>query len=147
VTTGKRKKEERRSTAKASRPRQGSAGPDEEFKIVAFYDKDKTHQYVVGTSGDHKIDGRIMRQVGRKRDISHAQRKYSVSDGVPWILRQYNTQLPMLDCLRECLAELKDTEKRQELENLREYIGKRIAMTDYPYFLNMGYDINHSVSV
>lgn len=186
----KRKKEKRKSTAKASRPRKGSDGPYKEFKIVAFYDKDKTHQYVVGTSGDHKIAGRIMRQVGRKLDISSAQRKYSVSDGAPWILLQYNTQLPMLDenildfyhfqdhvtgashvlfgegnqdalawkekmmkaaknqgslvmldRLGECLAELKDNEKRQKLENLREYIGKRIAMTDYPYFLNMGYDI------
>ncbi len=188
--TVKRKKEKRKSTAKASRPRKGSDGPYKEFKIVAFYDKDKTHQYVVGTSGDHKIAGRIMRQVGQKLDISSAQRKYSVSDGAPWILRQYNTQLPMLDenildfyhfrdhvteashvlfgegnqealawkenmmnvaknqgslvmldRLGECLAELKENEKQQELENLREYIGKRIAMTDYPYFLTMGYDI------
>jgi hypothetical protein len=188
--TVKRKKEKRKSTAKASRPRKGSDGPYKEFKIVAFYDKDKTHQYVVGTSGDHKIAGRIMRQVGQKLDISSAQRKYSVSDGAPWILRQYNTQLPMLDenildfyhfrdhvteashvlfgegnqealawkenmmkvvknqgslvmldRLGEHLAELKENEKQQELENLREYIGKRIAMTDYPYFLTMGYDI------
>ena len=49
--------------------------------------------------------------------------------------------LVMLDRLGECLVELKDDEKRQELENLREYVGKRIAMTDYPYFLNLGYDI------
>ena len=38
-----------------------------------------------------------MRSTRHKRDISSAQRKYSVSDGAPWILRQYNTQLPMLD--------------------------------------------------
>ena len=186
----KRKKEKRKSTAKPSRPRKGNDGPYKEFKIVAFYDKDKTHQYVVGTSGNHKVAGRIMRQVGRKLDISHAQKKYSVSDGTPWILRQYNTQLPMLDenildfyhfrdhvtgashvlfgegskeasgwkekmmeaaknqgslvmldRLRECFVELKDDEKRGELENLREYVGKRIAMTDYPYFLNLGHDI------
>jgi hypothetical protein len=186
----KRKKEKRKSTAKAFRPRKGSDGPYKEFKVVAFYDKDKKHQYVVGTSSDHKIAGRIMRQVGRSLDISSARRKYSVSDGASWILRQYNTQLPMLDenildfyhfrehvtaagnilfgegskealswkekmmeiaknqgslvmldRLGECLAELKDNQKRQELENLREYIGKRIAMTDYPYFLAMGYDI------
>lgn len=186
----KRKKEKRKSTAKASRPRKGSDGPYKEFKIVAFYDKDKTHQYVVGTSGNHKIAGRIMRQVGRKLDISQAQTKYSVSDGAGWILKQYNIQLPMLDenildfyhfrdhvtgashvlfgegskealgwkekmtdvaknhgslvmldRLGECLGELIDGDKRKELENLREYIGKRIAMTDYPSFLGLDYDI------
>jgi len=186
----KRKKEKRKSTAKASRPRKGSDGSYKEFKIVAFYDKDKTHQYVIGTSSNHKVAGRIMRQVGRKLDISRAKTKYSVSDGARWIQRQYNIQLPMLDenildfyhfrdhvtkasqalfgegskdalnwkekmmdvaknhgslvmldRLGECLGELTDDDKRQELENLREYIGKRIAMTDYPYFLNLGYDI------
>jgi hypothetical protein len=186
----KRKKEKRKSTAKASRPRKGSDGPYKEFKVVAFYDKDKTHQYVVGTSGNHKIAGRIMRRVGHKLDISQAQTKYSVSDGASWILKQYNIQLPMLDenildfyhlrdhvtdasyvlfgegskealvwkeqmmevarnqgslvmldRLGECLKNLTDDDKRQELDNLREYIGKRIAMTDYPYFLNLGYDI------
>jgi len=186
----KHKKEKRKSTAKASRPRKGSDGPYKEFKVVAFYDKDKTHQYVVGTSGNHKIAGRIMRRVGQKLDISQAQTKYSVSDGAGWILKQYNIQLPMLDenildfyhfrdhvtdasyvlfgegskealvwkeqmmevaknqgslvmldRLAECLKNLTDDDKRQELDNLREYIGKRIAMTDYPYFLDLGYDI------
>ncbi len=186
----KRKKEKRKSTAKASRPRKGSDGPYKEFKVVAFYDKDKTHQYVVGTSGNHKIAGRIMRRVGQKLDISQAQTKYSVSDGASWILKQYNIQLPMLDenildfyhfrdhvtdasyvlfgegskealawkeemmevaknqgslvmldRLAECLKNLTDDDKRQELDNLREYISKRIAMTDYPYFLDLGYDI------
>ena len=165
----KRKKEKRKSTAKASRPRKGSDGPYKEFKVVAFYDKDKTHQYVVGTSGNHKIAGRIMRRVGQKLDISQAQTKYSVSDGAGWILKQYNIQLPMLDenildfyhfrdhvtdasyvlfgegskealawkeqmmevaknqgslvmldCLAECLKNLTDDDKRQELDNLRE---------------------------
>ena len=186
----KRKKEKRKSTAKASRPRKGSDGPYKEFKIVAFYDNDKSHQYVVGTSGNHKVAGRLMRRIGRKLDISQAHRKYSVTDGAPWILRQYNVQLPMLDenildfyhfrehvtkasqvlfgegskeafawkekmakiarnqgslvmldHLGQCLEGLRDDDKRQELENLREYICKRIAMTDYPSFLDSGYDI------
>jgi len=186
----KRKKENRKSTAKPSRPRKGSDGAYKEFKVVAFYDKDKTHQYVVGTSGDHKVAGRIMRRVGGKLDIAKAENKYSVTDGASWILRQYNAQLPMLDenildyyhlrehvtqaghllfgegsnealawkrqmmdvaknhgslvmldRLGECLAELTDELKREGLENLREYISKRIAMTDYPSFLELGYDI------
>jgi hypothetical protein len=186
----KRKKEKRKSTAKASRPRKGSDGPYKEFKVVAFYDNDKSHQYVVGTSGNHKVAGRLMRRIGRKLDISQARRKYSVTDGAPWIVRQYNVQLPMLDenildfyhfrehvtkasqvlfgegskeafawkekmvkiaknqgslvmldHLGQCLKGLRDDDKRQELENLREYAGKRIAMTDYPSFLDSGYDI------
>ena len=66
----KRKKEKRKSTAKASRPRKGSDGPYKEFKIVAFYDSDKTHQYVVGTRGDHTVAGRLMRQVGGKLELA-----------------------------------------------------------------------------
>jgi len=188
--TAKRQKEKRKSTAKAFRPRRGSDGPYKEFKVVAFYDKDKTHQYVVGTRGNHDVAGRLMRQVGQKLDLSQAQTKYSVSDGASWILNQYTLQLPMLDenildfyhfrdhvtqasqvlfgegsqtalawkekmmgvakdqgslvlldRLGECLNELTDDAKRKELENLRAYIGKRIAMTDYPYFLDQGYDI------
>ena len=186
----KRKKEKRKSTAKASRPRKGSDGPYKEFKVVGFYDKDKSHQYVVGTSGDHKVAGRLMRRIGRKLDISQARSKYSVTDGAPWILSQYKVQLPMLDenildfyhfrehvtkasqvlfgegskeafawkekmvkiaknqgslvmldHLGRCLEGLQDDDKRQELKNLREYVGKRIAMTDYPAFLDLGYDI------
>ena len=49
--------------------------------------------------------------------------------------------LVMLDRLGECLEELTDDHLRQELQNLREYIAKRIAMTDYPSFLDLGYDI------
>ena len=52
--------------------------------------------------------------------------------------------LVMLDRLGERLEELTDDDKREELENLREYIGKRIAMTDYPYFFDLGYDIGSS---
>ena len=186
----KRKRQKRKSTAKASRPRKGSDGPYKEFKVVAFYDNDKSHQYAVGTSGDHTVAGRIMRQVGKKLDIAQAQTKYSVSDGAAWILNQYTIQLPMLDenildfyhfrehvtsvstvlfgegsnealvwkekmtaiaknhgslvlldRLGECLEELKGDEKRSAVENLRTYVGKRIAMTDYPYFLSQGYDI------
>ena len=49
--------------------------------------------------------------------------------------------LVMLDHLGRDLEKLTDDEKKMELENLREYIGKRITMTDYPSFLDLGYDI------
>jgi len=175
---------------KRRKPRKGSDGSYKEFKVVAFYDNDKSHQYVVGTSGNHEVAGRLMRRIGRKLDISQALSKYSVTDGAPWIVRQYNVQLPMLDenildfyhfrehvtkasqaifgegseeafawkekmikiaknqgslvmldHLGQYLEGLQDNDKRQELENLRDYIGKRIAMTDYPSFLDSGYDI------
>ena len=31
-------------------------------------------------------------------------------------------------------------EKRAALESLRDYVGKRIAMTEYPTFRQLGYD-------
>jgi hypothetical protein len=186
----KRKKEKRKSTARAARPRQGSDGPYKEFKIVAFYDNDKRHQYVVGTSGNCDVAGRIMRRVAGQIELSDAQRKYSVSDGAVWILNQFNTQLPMLDAnvldfyhlgdhvtktshalfgegSQEAVAwkaKMMDAAKTQgslvlldrlgtyitdggddrgqtELQELREYIAKRISMTDYPSFSEQGYDI------
>ena len=188
--TQKREKENRQSTARAARPRQGSDGPYKEYKIVTFYDEDKRHQYVAGTSGDCEAAGRMMRRIGRQVALGQAQTKYSVSDGAPWILNQLHTQLPMLDDnvldvyhLREYVtkashalfgeghseavnwrAQMMDVVKTQgslvmldrlgdyvsktpedpgqtALQELRQYIAKRIAMTDYPTFLEQGYDI------
>ena len=186
----KRIEEKRKSTARAARPRQGSDGDYNEFKIVTFYDKDKSHQYVAGTSGDREVAGRMMRQMGRQVEITEAQTKYSVSDGAVWILKQLNIQLPMLDDnvldfyhLREHVTEasralfgegseeavfwkakMMEVAKTQgslvmldrlgdymtgipddcgqtELQELRDFIAKRISMTDYPSFLQQGYDI------
>ncbi len=186
----KRTQEKRKSTARAARPRQGSDGDYKEFKIVTFYDEDKSHQYVAGTSGNHEVAGRMMRQMGRQVEISQAQTKYSVSDGAVWILKQLNIQLPMLDDnvldfyhLREHVTtashalfgegseeavswkgKMMETAKTQgslvmldrlgqymtgiaddcgqtELQALRDFIAKRISMTDYPSFLQQGYDI------
>lgn len=186
----KREKENRQSTARAARPRQGSDGPYKEYKIVTFYDEDKSHQYVAGTSGDCEVAGRMMRRIGRQVALCQAQSKYSVSDGAPWILNQLHTQLPMLDDnvldfyhLREYVTQashalfgegsseavawranmldvvktqgslvlldrLKDdvTESPEDsgqvaLQELRQYIANRISMTDYPTFIQKGYDI------
>jgi len=75
----------------------GSDQGYKEFKILAFYDPSHSHQYAVGTSGDHDALGRLMRREGGKIQLDKAQVKYSVSDGAPWILKQYQTRLPMLD--------------------------------------------------
>jgi len=66
-----------------------------EYKIVTFYDEDKSHQYVAGTSGDCEVASRMMRRIGRQVELCQAQSKYSVSDGAPWILNQLHMQLPI----------------------------------------------------
>lgn len=97
--TEKRKRGEqgRKSTARHGRPRRGSDGPYKEFKVVAFYSKDKKHQYAIGTSGNHKKLGRLMRREAARIKLTQAEVKYSIADGAGWILKQYNQQLPMLD--------------------------------------------------
>ena len=186
----KRIEENRKSAARAARPRKGSDGDYKEFKIVTFYDEDKSHQYVAGTSGNHEAAGRMMRQLGRQADLSQARVKYSVSDGAPWILNQFNVQLPMLadnaldfyhlrelvtetshalfgegsqeavswkekmveaaknqgslvmlDRLGQYVTDVPDDPGQKELYELRDYIAKRISMTDYPSFIEQGYDI------
>lgn len=74
----------------------GSDQPYKEFKILAFYDPSKQHQYAVGTSGNHEVLGRLMRREAAKLQLGQADRAYSVSDGAEWIRRQYQRQLPML---------------------------------------------------
>jgi hypothetical protein len=186
----KRLEENRKSTARAARPRQGSDGPYKEFKIVTVYDEDKCHQYVAGTSGDCDEAGRMMRRIGRQIELAEAPIKYSVSDGAVWIVNQLNTQLPMLDdkvldfyhlrvhvttashalfgeggseavswklkmmetvktqgslVLLDRLGEFVTGDPKdrgqEALQDLREYLSKRISMTDYPTFLGKGYDI------
>jgi len=95
--SAKRDKEGRRSTARSCRPRAGADGDYKEFKLVTFYDAGKKHKYAVGTGGDHKALGRMMRREARKIRLDEALRKYSVTDGAEWIARQYAAQLPMLD--------------------------------------------------
>jgi hypothetical protein len=97
----KRRALRRKAGPRARRRRQriarGSDQPYKEFKIVTFYDPSKEHQYVVGTSGDHRVLGRLMRREASKLKIDQADTKYSVTDGADWIRRQYQIQLPMLE--------------------------------------------------
>jgi hypothetical protein len=179
----------RSSTAAVGRPKPGSEGPFHEFKLVAFYDLDKTHCQVVATAGDSEEAGRLMRREARRLHLSEAKVKYAVSDGAEWIAHEYQRQLPMLDAhildyyhLREHVIKAsqvlydKDPKKaeawREEmmgcvweqgslvlldrlgshlrhhpkgakhkaLEALRDYVRKRVAMTDYPTFRQRGYD-------
>ena len=187
--SAKRTKQGRSSTASVGRPKQGSDGPYKEFKLVTFYDPDKSHCHVVATSGDCEAAGALMRREARRLHLSRAKVKYAVSDGAEWIAHQYRRQLPMLDehildyyHLRDHVVQAshvlygegtaKATQwreemmgwvwehgslvlldrlgsylrrhrggpKREALESLREYVGKRVAMTDYPTFRQLGYD-------
>lgn len=185
----KREEQGRKSTRKAGRPRGGSDGPYKEFKLVSFYDPDKSHKYAVGTCGDHDALGRIMRREAGKLKIGDARHKYSVTDGAEWIAKQYAAQLPMLDQnildyyhLRDYVVRASQVlygegtpqsqrwreemvgyaweqgsmvmldrlgnyirrhasgPKHEALHSLRDYVAKRVNMTDYPTYRKAGYD-------
>jgi hypothetical protein len=187
--SAKRMEQGRSSTAAVGRPKQGSDGPYHEFKVVAFYDPDKSHCQGVGTSGDCEAAGDLMRREARRLHLAQAKVKYAVSDGADWIAHQYRVQLPMLeehildyyhlrehvvqtsqglygegtkkaeqwreemmgcvweqgslvmlDRLGSYLRTHRSGPKREALESLRDYVGKRVAMTDYPTFRRLGYD-------
>ena len=76
--SAKRAQEGRASTAQVGRPRKGSDGPYKEFKVVSFYDPDKSHSHVVGTSGDHRQLGRLMRREAGRVQLGRAKVKYAV---------------------------------------------------------------------
>ena len=97
----KDKRRKRRSRRRKGQPKRrpmhrGSDLPYKEFKIVAFYDPSKEHQYAIGTSGNHQVLGQRMRREAGKLKLDQADLAYSVSDGAEWIRKQYRIQLPML---------------------------------------------------
>jgi hypothetical protein len=93
----KRTEQGRPSTAGVGRPTPGSDLPYKEFKLVTFYDPDKSHCHVVATRGDCTVLGRLMRREARRLHLAEAQLKYALSDAAEWIVHQYARQLPMLD--------------------------------------------------
>lgn len=185
----RRQNQGRRSPARRGRPRRGSDGPYKEFKVVSFYDPDKSHCHVVGTSGNHEALGRLMRREAGRIGLPKAKTKYAVSDGAEWIAKQYRRNPPMLDehildyyhlqehvvatshvlygegtkrardwCeemmgvvwdqgslvllhrLGPYLRRRRRGPKREALVSLRDYVGKRVTMTDSPSFRQLGYD-------
>jgi hypothetical protein len=74
----------------------GSDLPYKEFKIAAFYDPAKEHQYAVGTSGNATKLGQWLRRMAGQLRLNEADITYGVSDGAVWIRGQYRIQLPML---------------------------------------------------
>lgn len=70
-----------------------------EFKIATFYDQTRTHQYAVGTAGDHEVLGRLMAREAEKLKFDEAQERVSVTDGAEWIRRQIDRRLWPLDAM------------------------------------------------
>lgn len=187
--SSKRAKEGRKSAAGRGRPKTGSEGDYKEFKVLSFYDADKSHCHAVGTAGDCEALGRLMRREAGRLRLGEATVKYAVTDGAEWIAGQYQRQLPMLDAhildyyhlkehvvsashelygegtkkakdwqkdmlgyvweqgslqmlyrLAPYLRRHRSGPKHEELLSLREYVGKRVTMTDYPAFQKLGYD-------
>lgn len=98
----KQKRRKRRARRRAGPPKrhrmhQGSDLAYKEFKITAFYDSSKEHQYAVGLSGPPAKLGELIRRIARQLHLDEADIKYCVSDGALWIRGQYRIQLPMLD--------------------------------------------------
>ena len=98
----KEKRRKRRARGRAGRPKRrrmykGSDLAYKEFKITAFYDPSKEHQYAIGVSGSPVKLGQLIRRIARQLHLDEADIKYCVSDGALWIRGQYRIQLPMLD--------------------------------------------------
>jgi hypothetical protein len=95
-----KRREKRSRNAQDPSPRpvgyRGSDRPYKEFKIAAFYDPGKEHQYAVGTSGNAQKLGQIIRRIACQLHLDEADLVYSVSDGALWIRGLYRIQLPML---------------------------------------------------
>lgn len=91
----RRRKARRRSLL--ARRFQGETGPWKEFKIAAFYDGRGKYKYALGVSGGPDVLGQRVRRTAGRLKLGEAQEKVSVTDGAPWIRRQLETRLPMLD--------------------------------------------------
>lgn len=92
----KRRVRRKKGSALPRRRVRGSDLPYKEFKIAAFYDPAKEHQYAIGTSGSAAKLGQWLRRIARQLQLDEADLAYCVSDGAVWIRGQYRIQLPML---------------------------------------------------
>jgi hypothetical protein len=113
ITRGEKVK--RRAQARKNRKALAAQGPGErgplpamrpgsdqrykEFKLVTVYDQDHDHRAVLGTRGDHRQAGRLMRRLAGAVHLSQAQEKIAVVDGAEWIARQIKKNVGSLDAL------------------------------------------------
>ena len=64
----------------------------------------------------------------------------TVTDGAAWIARQLLIQLVMLDKLSNHLRRHRQGAKHEAPASLRQYVAKRVHMTDDPSFRRAGYE-------
>lgn len=97
----RRKNRRRKRTGQPRRKRmfKGHSDRYREFKIGAFYDQTKDHQYVFGTAGNHQHFGRLLRREACRLNFGRADQTQSLTDGATWIYRQLQIQLPVLDMM------------------------------------------------
>ncbi len=101
-------KKKRRHQIRAKRQRSGKRcrplsvpqpGADQrykEFKLVVYYDQDQSHRHVVGTKGNHRVAGRLMRRDAGRIGLDQAEEKVAIVDGADWIRHRIESQnLPM----------------------------------------------------
>jgi hypothetical protein len=70
-----------------------------EFKLVTVYDQDRERRAVLGTRGDHRQAGRLMRRLAGALHLGEAQEKVGVVDGAAWIAKQIHKNVASLDVL------------------------------------------------
>lgn len=94
---GRRHVRRRSRAARRARRHRGADQGWKELKIGLFYDADKDFCWAFATVGNHEEFGRQLRREAAKIHLEQADQKYSVTDGAPWLRRQMQTRLPMLD--------------------------------------------------
>jgi hypothetical protein len=94
-------KQKRHRRGRKCRPlRRAKRGADQrykEFKIVTYYDEPKKHRLVLGTKGNNREAGRLMRRLAGRIDLCAATEKVGNVDGAPWIRAQVACQNLPLD--------------------------------------------------
>jgi hypothetical protein len=95
----KRKERGRSGLGRLPALRPGTDQRFKEFKLVTVYDQDHAHRAVLGTRGDHRQAGRLMRRLAGALHLPQAQEKVGLIDGAEWIARQARKNVPSLDAL------------------------------------------------
>jgi hypothetical protein len=77
-------------------PRPGTDQAFKEVKFAVFYDQPKDRRHALASAGDAGELGRVLRRHAAQVGIDHARQKLGLTDGAPWIARQFAVNLPVL---------------------------------------------------
>jgi hypothetical protein len=78
------------------------SGTDQRYKEVRvgiFYDQKKKHQHAWASFDSVQQVGELLRRQASLVQLDKARQKLSVTDAAAWIVRQLESQLPMLDAM------------------------------------------------